>query len=121
VADCAPLNAGNPPPGLASGLHFTDASSFSWTAAPNATLHNAYRGTIPAPLGTRLPGGVYDHVCLESADAQHNGDLTSSDPAAPPLGTAFYYVSGGEGCGDGPLDSDPAHPIPNPTPCPTPP
>jgi cysteine-rich repeat protein len=121
AADCAPLSAANPPPGLVSGLLFTGASSFTWTAAPNARLHNTYRGTIPAPLGTRLPGSVYDHVCFESGDAQHNGDLTASDPAAPPLGSAFYYVSGGEGCGDGPLDADAAHPIPNPSPCPTPP
>jgi cysteine-rich repeat protein len=121
AADCAPLNPANPPPGLAGGLLFSDGVTFYWTAAPDARFHNAYRGTITAPLGTRLPGSPFDHTCFESADSQKNGDLVSVDPAVPPLGTAFYYVTGGEGCGDGPLDSDPSHPIPNLTPCPTPP
>ena len=61
-------------------------------------------------------------VLSMSADAQLNGDLVSADTANPPLGTVFYYVTDGENpCGEGPLDSDPAHPIPNTSPCPTPP
>ncbi len=121
VADCAPFDPTNGPPGLATALVFTGPATFTWTAAPNSRFHNSYRGTITAPLGTRLPGSVFDQTCYESDDAQRNGDLVSSDPSAPPLGTAYYYVSGGEGCGDGPLGTDPSHPIPNPNPCPTPP
>jgi hypothetical protein len=68
-----------------------------------------------------LPGSVFNHTCFESGDAQANGTLTSSDPSIPPLGTAFYYLTDGEGCGEGALDSDASHPIPNPSPCPTPP
>ena len=121
IVDCAPADPTNAPPGLASNLVFTDARSFTWSPAPGARFHNSYRGTITAFLGTRLPGNVFDQVCLESGDAQTNGDLVSADAASPPLGTAFYYVTDGESCGEGPLDSDPAHPIPNNSPCPTPP
>ena len=123
LADCAPADPTNPPPGLTSGLQFVDAqeSRFSWTPAPNANFHNAYRGTIVGPMGSRLPGSVYDHTCFESADAQKNGDLTCSDPALPPLGTAYYYLTSGERCGEGTLDTDATHPIPNPSSCPTPP
>jgi hypothetical protein len=102
---------------------FLDAqeSRFSWTPAPNADFHNVYRGTIAGPMGSRLPGSVYDHICFESADAQTNGDLKCSDPAIPPLGTAYYYLTSGERCGEGALDTDAPHLIPNPSSCPTPP
>jgi len=122
VADCAPLSAANPPPGLTANLAFNAASSaFNWSAATNSRFSNSYRGTIVGPMGTRLPGSVYDHLCFESADAQENGAQVSSDAAIPPLGTVFYYLSDGEGCGEGALDTDASHPIPNPSPCPTPP
>ncbi len=122
IVDCAPADPTNPPPGLASDLNFTNATTFTWSAAPGARFHNSYRGTITDYLGHRLPGNVFDQVCLESADAQQNGDLVSSDTASPPLNTVFYYVIDGENpCGEGKLDSDPAHPIPNTSPCPTPP
>ncbi|HEU4402363.1 MAG TPA: hypothetical protein VFT43_09675, partial [Candidatus Polarisedimenticolia bacterium] len=123
IADCAPLDPTNSAPGIASGLIFTDAARgvFTWTPAPNARFHNSYRGTITGSLGQRPPGAVFDQVCFESGDAQGNGDLVSADPSSPAIGTAWYYVTDGEGCGEGPLDSDPAHPIPNSSPCPTPP
>jgi cysteine-rich repeat protein len=123
VADCAPLNALNPPPGLVTNLLFPGLSTtdFTWIAAPISLFSNSYRGTIVGPMGTRLPGSVYNHTCFESADAQKNGPLTSSDPSIPPVGTVFYYLADGEGCGEGALDTDAAHPIPNPNPCPTPP
>jgi len=122
VADCAPLSAANSSPGLTANLVFSaGASDFSWTAGANARFSNVYRGTITAPMGTRLPGNVYNHVCFESGDAQANGSENSSDPSTPPPGTAYYYLSDGEGCGEGALDSDASHPIPNPNPCPTPP
>lgn len=123
VADCAPLSVANPPPGLTANLAFNAASSsdFTWSAAGNSLFSNSYRGTIVGPMGTRLPGSVYDHVCFESADAQGNGAQVSSDAAIPPLGTVYYYLSDGEGCGEGALDTDAFHPIPNPSPCPTPP
>jgi cysteine-rich repeat protein len=121
VVDCAPLSAANPTPGLTTGLAFSASSNFSWTAAPNSRFSNSYRGTITGPLSARLPGSVYNHVCFESGDFQANGPHLSSDPSTPPLGTVYYYLSDGEGCGEGALDSDAAHPIPNPAPCPTPP
>ena len=121
VADCAPADPTNPPPGATSGLRFTGQATFAWTAAPGALVHNVYRGTVTAPLGTRLPGSVFDHVCFESADARADGDLISTDPSGPPAGTAFYYLTDGEGCGEGPLGVDVDHPTPNPSPCPTPP
>jgi hypothetical protein len=73
-------------------------------------------------MGSRGPG-AYDHACWESADAFGDGLLLSSDANVPPLGTAFYYLIGGEnGCGEGSLGSDPTGaPRPNSSPCPTPP
>jgi hypothetical protein len=121
IADCAPADPTNAPPGAAGGLDFTDPHTFTFLPATGARFHNTYRGTITAPLGTRPPGSVFDHACLESDDSQGNGDLVSGDASNPPGGTAFYYLAGGEGCGDGPLDSDPAHPIPILIACPTPP
>jgi cysteine-rich repeat protein len=121
VADCSPLDGANAPPGLATGVAFTDAATLTWTPAPGARLSNSYRGTIAGPLGTRLPGSVYDHLCLEGGDLQENGAAVSSDTSVPPPGQAFYYVVSGEGCGEGALDTDAAHPIPNSNPCPTPP
>lgn len=123
VADCAPADPANPPPGLTSGLQFVDAQAgrFSWLAATNANFHDVYRGTISGPMASRLPGSVYDHLCFESHDALGDGDLTSTDPALPPLGTVYYYLTSGERCGEGALDTDAGHPIPNPSACPTPP
>ncbi|HYS04489.1 MAG TPA: DUF4215 domain-containing protein [Candidatus Dormibacteraeota bacterium] len=121
IADCAPTDPLNGPPGPVAGLDFTDSRAFTFSPAPGARFHNTYRGTITAPLGTRPPGSVFDHACLESDDSEGNGDLVSSDASNPPARTAFYYLAGGEGCGDGPLDSDPAHPIPILVACPTPP
>ena len=97
---------------------------FDWTATPGAVEWNAYRGTIPTGyMGSRLPGSVYDHVCLESADAASDGALLSSDVVDPPPGTAFYYDATEEkSCGEGPLGKDSAGNIrPNAAPCPTPP
>ena len=119
IVDCSPADPLNGPPGPVGGLDFTDSRTFTFSPAPGCRFHNTYRGTITAPLGTRPPGSVFDHVCLESDDAQGNGDLVSADAANPPAGTAFYYLAGGEGCGDGPLDSDPEHPIPILVACPT--
>ena len=123
VADCDPTNAANPAPGFTAGLAFPDSSgaSFSWTAAPDSLFSNSYRGTISGPLGNRLPGSVFDHACFESGDSQGNGALATSDASIPPLGTAFYYLTGGEGCGEGPLGPDASHPAANASPCPTPP
>ncbi len=124
ILDCAPLDPTNAPPPPISGLRFTDAASgtFTWAAAMSALHSNVYRGTITGLLGSRPPASVFDQSCFESGDAQGNGDLVSADLSAPPAGTAWYYVTDGESaCGEGALDSDPAHPIPNASPCPTPP
>jgi cysteine-rich repeat protein len=123
VADCAPLSAANSPPGRTANLAFGAASggSFTWSPAADSLFSNSYRGSIVGPMAARLPGSAYDHVCFESADAQGNGTLVSSDPSTPPVGSAYYYLTDGEGCGEGALDTDATHPIPNPSPCPTPP
>ncbi len=121
VMDCAPSDPANAPPGPTAGLRFTDQATLTWSAASLARFHNVYRGTIPDHLGTRLPGSVFDHACHESADARADGDLLSGDAAIPPAGTAYYYLTGGEGCGEGPLGADDAHPAPAASACPTPP
>jgi hypothetical protein len=113
-----------PPPLEVGSLDLPDATTVVWGASPNATHWNSYRGTIPnAGLGSRLPGSVYDHTCLESADAGGDGATLSTDGSTPPVGTAFYYDSTGENvCLEGPLGSDYLGAVrPNSAPCPTPP
>ena len=105
-------------------LDLQNATTVIWSASANAAHWNSYRGTIPnGMLGTRLPASVYDHTCLESADALGDGATLSTDLTDPPLGTSFYYDSTGENvCMEGPLGSDSSGGVrPNTAACPTPP
>ncbi len=115
------------PLAIPANLRFLNAETFTWNATADATHWNSYRGTIPASLlGSRVPAGpVYDHRCLESADASGDGALISKDPTLPAVGTAFYYGRTGEsGCGESGLakDSDgTVVPVGAGAACPTPP
>jgi hypothetical protein len=103
-------------------LSFADAQPLSWTATPDATHWNTYRGTLPRTgMGSRP--NPYDHVCFESDDSADNGALISVDIQDPPPGAGFYYdVTGENACGEGPLGKDFDGTVrPLATPCPTPP
>jgi len=105
-------------------LLFDSQTIVSWPATPGAAHWNSYRGTIPiAMMGSRLPGSVYDHTCHESADALSDGATVSTDSTDPPVGTAYYYLSSAEStCGESLVGrSSSGVPIPNDSPCPTPP
>jgi cysteine-rich repeat protein len=123
AADCSPLSSANAVPGFTSALVFTSTSGtgMTWTAASNSRHSNTYRGTITGPLGLRPPASVFDHTCFESDDSLGDGANVTTDASTPPLGTAYYYVSAGEGCGEGPAGPDASHPMPPLTLCPTPP
>jgi len=123
AADCSPLSAANGAPGFTSSLSFTNASgtTMTWTAAPGSRHSNTYRGTITGPLSLRPAGSMLDHVCFESADLLGDGANATTDLSIPPLGSAYYYVSAGEGCGDGPAGPDGAHLMPPQALCPSPP
>jgi kumamolisin len=111
-------------PGDVSPLQFSTAGSFNWPTIPAAAHYNSYRGTIPAALlGSRPDATRFDQTCLESGDAFNDGATVSTDAANPPVGTGFYYLVSGEGsCGEGPLGTQTSgQPIPNSSPCPTPP
>jgi len=113
-----------PPPVGVGALDLQTATTVIWSASANAAHWNSYRGTVPSGMmGTRLPASVYDHTCLESADALGDGATLSTDLVNPPLGTAFYYDSTGENvCTEGPLGSDSSGVLrPNASACPTPP
>jgi len=102
-------------------LDFLDYLILQWPQTPDASSWNTYRGTIPARyLGSRPPGSVYDHVCLESGDEHGDGPTISLDPSSPPLGTAYYYdITGENACGEGPLGMDSSGIVrPNARPCP---
>jgi hypothetical protein len=92
----------------------TGVTTIQWTSIPGAAQYNSYRGTIP---------GLYNHACLESADAAGDGATLSADPGVPALGTARYYLASGENaCAEGTLGNSSAGvPRPNSFPCPTPP
>ena len=112
------------PAGEPGPARFESQVTFTWPASPNATHWNTYRGSIPSGmLGSRAPSAVYDQACFESADALGDGATVATAAANPPRGTAFYYLTSGEGaCGE----SDIGHAssgatIPNALACPTPP
>jgi kumamolisin len=112
------------PPAEITPVLFSGQTVFGWPAPGSGAHGNAYRGTIPAGLlGSRAGATRYDQTCFESADAFADGAATSTDASTPPVGTAFYYLVDGEGaCGEGPLGFDSSsQPIPNSSPCPTPP
>ena len=112
------------PAGEVGAILFTSQAAIEWSPTTDATHWNTYRGSLPAGLlGSRLPGAIYDHTCLESADGGADGPTISVEPASPPPGTAFYYlVSGEEPCGESILGrASSGAVIPNTTPCPTPP
>lgn len=75
-------------PGPIPGFGFTNKTTLSWTADPRATEYDMVRGTLAGlPVG---PGGG-DEVCF--------GDLagtSTTDAAAPPLGTGYWYVVRGD-------------------------
>jgi hypothetical protein len=103
---------------------FSTPATFDWPTTSGATQWNSYRGTIPTGLfGSRSPGAVYDQTCFESANALNDGATTSTDATAPPAGTGYYYLVTEESpCGEGPLGTQPSGlPVPNLSPCPTPP
>ncbi|HXH27946.1 MAG TPA: protease pro-enzyme activation domain-containing protein [Candidatus Polarisedimenticolia bacterium] len=107
-----------------SPVLFSSQVAFDWPVTGGATYWNSYRGTIPAGLfGSRSPVAPYDQICYEGADALMDGPTTSTDVSDPPPGTAYYYLVTGVGaCGEGPLGTQPSgQPIPNTSPCPTPP
>jgi kumamolisin len=111
-------------PGDVSPVQFAGATSFTWPTIAGAAHYNSYRGTISAGLlGSRPDATRFDQTCFESADAFGDGATTSTDAATPPPGTAFYYLVTGEGsCGEGSLGTQTSgQPIPNSSPCPTPP
>jgi hypothetical protein len=119
IAGCqhAPIILSEPSP-----AQFGSNSVLQWPATPDAAFWNTYRGTIPAGMLGSRPAQKYDQVCFESADALGDGPTTSTDASLPAVGTGFYYlVSGEQGC-EGPIGHDSSGtPIPNASPCPTPP
>ena len=105
-------------------LQFISSTSMQWPSSGGATHWNTYRGTIPAALLASRPlGGLYDHVCFESANALGDGPTVSTDAALPSAGTALYYLVGAEGvrCDTAIGHTSGGADIPNPAPCPTPP
>ena len=90
--------------GKARLIQITGNDALTWSATPGAFFWNTYRGTIPSQLLGSRPYPPYDQTCYERDDSHGDGPLVATDPAGPPLGTAFYYdVTDVTGCGEGPL------------------
>jgi hypothetical protein len=130
--DCLPLTPGSGlPPEVGATVdlqhHAGDpATTIQWTADGGVPLYEMYVGTIPANMmGSR--GTPYDDRCLTGGVAPAGGTLTTTDAAAPAVGTARYYLlSGKNDCGEGTLGAASTDvPRPAPYPCdlphPTPP
>jgi hypothetical protein len=74
-------------------------------------------GTYNVYRGSRSDGTfAYNQTCFDA----HATASSTADPAAPPLGSVFFYlVSRDSACGESGLGNDSAgNPRPNPTPCP---
>jgi hypothetical protein len=115
-ADCAPsvrhqrgLPFDVPPPLTFSGA---PGNLVSWPFAEQAPVYDFYRGSI-----TIGAAWSYNHGCRAWGLTRPE----SSDPALPPTGTAFYYLSSGVNtCGEGALGRDSAGaPVPRGSSCPT--
>jgi PKD repeat protein len=112
--DCARLDPGisAPPADIGGSVSLGPAAGdISWTAVPQASAFNVYRGHH----ATGLPF-IYNHACLES----RSPDAASTDPEPPAAGECFYYlVSAWNVCGEGSLGVDSAGQlVPNPAACP---
>ena len=102
-SDCAPgvRHQHSLPPEVPPGLLMLVGAEGRavWPFAEQAPVYNLYRGAIVAGVPWS-----YNHTCRTPA-------LTvteASDPAAPPPGTAFYYLASGTNtCGEGPLGQQP--------------
>jgi hypothetical protein len=82
------------PPEILNVVVDADHATFSWSAAAYATQYGAVRGNLAAfPVGI---GGA-EETCFTNL-----AETTLVDPAIPPLGTGFWYLSRGENaCGIG--------------------
>jgi hypothetical protein len=100
----------------------TTTMVLDWVPVALADHSNTYRGSIPPGLMGQRPQ-PYDQACFESGDSAGDGAARSHDDAVPPIGWAWYYLVDGEGpCGEGGLgQASSGAPIPNTSPCPTPP
>lgn len=117
-----------PPPGpvgdtLVAKEDSPGGTLLAWTAIPDATHYNTYRGSIPRSGMAGRASGPYDHACHESDDDRLDGATASADGTLPPPGAASYYlVSGEHECGEGSLgQASGGSTRPNDSPCPTPP
>ena len=90
---CAGTGIAAPPETQNLGVA-ADKTTYSWSAAPNATQYDVVRGSTAAfPVG---PGGGGE-VCFDNL-----AGTTLNDPAVPALGSGFWYLSRGENaCGVG--------------------
>jgi hypothetical protein len=106
-------------PGEVGSIALTSLTTLEWSATPDASIYNTYRGLIPAPGGMGSLPQPYSHVCFESGDAQLNGATLTVDDEASPEGAILYYLVDGElSCGEGTLgDASNGAMRPNPFPC----
>jgi hypothetical protein len=104
ACDCAPLDASNPPPGLASALR-VGRTTLLWTAAPDAAgllgslLHSGLVSDLWRDRDTRASG------CLGGLLAAPSHDDLRALPGNADDGY-WYLAEGRSACGDGGTGSD---------------
>jgi len=100
VCDCAPSNpAVSARPGDVPFVDFTGPTQVRWSAIPQATVYDLYRGMTGGQ-----PPGYYNHTCLGSAAVPAT---FFGDTAIPPAGSSYYYLVAGRNCfGQGPTGTD---------------
>jgi hypothetical protein len=98
------------PRDMGASLLFQNAQTFAWSAAPEATSYNVYRGAMQT--------GAFglNQACFAPGLA----GTTTNDATVPPTGTGLYYlVAMKNACGEGSLGvGSSGSQAPNPLPCP---
>jgi len=83
---------------LATALTWTDATTLTWPANPNATNYLVYRGTYPL-----LPEVI---TALDDSCTKYSGSAATATDADDPTGETgrmyWYLVTGENGAGEGP-------------------
>ena len=116
ACDCAPLDAGNPPPVEVDGLSVATSpggSTIAWSAAPGSGRYNVYRGYT-----TQGNPWAYDQQCLHAGIPS----TTAQDALHPRLLTVFYYLVANTcpGVSESALGQDSTGAaVPRPFPCPS--
>jgi hypothetical protein len=86
-------NGAGPPPAT-RGLASSSKADLVWTATPGGSAYDVVKGDLPA---LRSSGGDFTSSLLSCVE-NNSPDTSSTDPASPSIGGAYYYLVRTFGC-----------------------